>query len=338
MLSSEVMRFIPGLQLNELFYHEVVAPLLEHRYPSLSYSAGLIGYGSDVLGFDTPVSMDHNWGPRLQIFLSASDARALATAIGDYLKEALPFEFRGFPTNFSPPRYDGTQSMERTDSHPVNHLIEVTTVEAYVGRHLGLKSIDDVSSKDWIALDDEKLLEITAGKIFHDGPGTLTATRQKFRFYPPDVLLFRLAQQWRSIEEDEPLIGRTIDLQTYDGTKILAGRLVEACLKICMYLDDRYPPYRKWLYRSFQSSSFYPEVHPLMMEVLFEDDPRRIEDRLCALDEGIVQIHNRRPNLPHLDNRTRNFFNRPYKVIFAETIVEALKQAISDPQIRNALH
>jgi hypothetical protein len=65
--------FIPGLTLNRRFYEEVVRPLLDQYLPNVAHSAALIGYGSDVLGVDTPMSTDHNWGPRLQIFLSDED-------------------------------------------------------------------------------------------------------------------------------------------------------------------------------------------------------------------------------------------------------------------------
>ena len=61
--------FIPGLDLARLFYTEAVRPLLDQECPGLAHSAALIGSGSEVLGFDSLRSTDHNWGPRLQIFL-----------------------------------------------------------------------------------------------------------------------------------------------------------------------------------------------------------------------------------------------------------------------------
>jgi hypothetical protein len=36
-----------------------VRPVLDAHFPGLAHSAALIGDGSDVLGFDTPVSRDH---------------------------------------------------------------------------------------------------------------------------------------------------------------------------------------------------------------------------------------------------------------------------------------
>ncbi len=56
------------------FYAEAVRPLLDQEFPGLRYAAALLGPGSEVLGFDTERSTDHDWGPRLQVFLGADDA------------------------------------------------------------------------------------------------------------------------------------------------------------------------------------------------------------------------------------------------------------------------
>ena len=61
--------FIKGLKLGEIFYEEAVKPILATHFPRLGYSAARLDAGSDVLGFDTPQSMDHDWGPKFTLFL-----------------------------------------------------------------------------------------------------------------------------------------------------------------------------------------------------------------------------------------------------------------------------
>ena len=46
-----MQNFIPGLQLSELFYTEAAKPIMETHFPHLSYSAALLGWGSEVLGY-----------------------------------------------------------------------------------------------------------------------------------------------------------------------------------------------------------------------------------------------------------------------------------------------
>ena len=93
--------FIPGLELSHCFYKEAVKPIIEEHFSGLKYSAALIGYGSDVLGFDDPISTDHEWGPRLLLFLSEEDYKKYEAAIDETLSRKLPYTFKGFSTNFS---------------------------------------------------------------------------------------------------------------------------------------------------------------------------------------------------------------------------------------------
>ena len=59
--------FVPGLELSRRFFHELVCPLLTGAFPGLCYAAALLGPGSEVLSFDTELSVDHDWGPCLLI-------------------------------------------------------------------------------------------------------------------------------------------------------------------------------------------------------------------------------------------------------------------------------
>src|ERR1700733_14128393 len=92
--------FVPGLRLAREFYAGAVRPLLARHFPQLEYAAALLGRGSDVAGFDTVRSTDHDWGPRLQVLLTAEDADQHATAVSDMLASRLPALFRGYPVAF----------------------------------------------------------------------------------------------------------------------------------------------------------------------------------------------------------------------------------------------
>ena len=63
---------VPGLELAGAYYRDAVRPLLG----GVPHSAALLGWGSEVLGFDTERSTDHGWGPRLQVFVAPDDVAA----------------------------------------------------------------------------------------------------------------------------------------------------------------------------------------------------------------------------------------------------------------------
>jgi len=46
--SFSMQNFIPGLKLSELFYMEAAKPILDSLFPQISYSAALLGWGSEV--------------------------------------------------------------------------------------------------------------------------------------------------------------------------------------------------------------------------------------------------------------------------------------------------
>ncbi len=58
--------FGPGLRLAGEFYAGAVRPVLDQAFPGLRYAAALLGPGSEMLGFGTGRSTDHDWGPRLR--------------------------------------------------------------------------------------------------------------------------------------------------------------------------------------------------------------------------------------------------------------------------------
>ena len=51
--------FVPRLTPNQRYYESIVRPIIADAFPRLFYAAALIGYGSDVLGYDTERSTDH---------------------------------------------------------------------------------------------------------------------------------------------------------------------------------------------------------------------------------------------------------------------------------------
>jgi hypothetical protein len=65
--------FVPGLELCRRFFAEAIEPLLAAEFPDVPISTGLLGPGSDVLGYDDAMSTDHGWYPRAVVLLREQD-------------------------------------------------------------------------------------------------------------------------------------------------------------------------------------------------------------------------------------------------------------------------
>jgi hypothetical protein len=259
--------FIPGLVLSERFYREVVEPILTDHFPELVYSAALMGSGSEVLGFDTPLSMDHDWGPRLLLFLSESNHKTSQAQIHETLRHALPDEIHGYPSGFRR-HEDGTRVMTAKDGGPVNHGVELLTVRHFFTAVLGFDPTGEITAVDWVRVPQYRLLMLTAGRVYHDGLRELVPLRKRLRYYPHEVWLYLLAVQWRRIAQEEAFMGRCGQAGDDLGSRLIAARLIRDLMGLCFLMERRYAPYIKWFGSAFAELKCAGDLLPPLRRVL----------------------------------------------------------------------
>ncbi|HVI03848.1 MAG TPA: DUF4037 domain-containing protein [Enhygromyxa sp.] len=331
----EAQVFIPGRVLNRQFFHEVIQPILAEQFPGLVYAAGLMGHGSDVLGFDTPRSMDHNWGPRGMIFLAEPDFEAHAEAISRTLAERLPTSFLGFPTNFTAPS-DGylVQRMAPIDEGPVNHLVKVFTVRSFVRHYLGFDPNDPITIADWLTFPQQALLEVVSGEVHCDPLGTLAATRARFAFYPRDVWLYCMACQWGRIANELSFQARSGERGDELGSRIIAARMVEEIMQLCFLLERTYIPYSKWRGTAFAQLECAKVQRPLLQGVLDSADWRARQRLLAASYSALAEQHNALGVTEPIPTTPSPFPGRGYRVLDVAPFIRALRDRIEDPVLR----
>ena len=83
-----------GLELAKRYYEKVGRPMLERDFPELlpRLAAGLVGEGSECLGFDDAISQDHDFGAGFCLWFSAEDYNQYGNALQDAY-DRLPGEF-----------------------------------------------------------------------------------------------------------------------------------------------------------------------------------------------------------------------------------------------------
>lgn len=307
--------FVSGRELSAAFYVEAVAPLVG----DVPHSAGLLGWGSDVLGFDTSRSTDHGWGPRLQVFVRAEQV----DVVRDAIDADLPDEFHGWPTRFG------------WDEVPVSHHIEIASLDDWLRDRLGFNPSNGVSLWDWLSTPQEILLELTAGAVFHDDVGNLTAVREALAWYPDQVWLWLLACQWRRIEQEEPFVGRTAEVGDELGSRVVAARLVRDLMRLSFLLERRYAPYSKWLGSAFAKLESHAEIGAALEEVLGAEDYDQREAALVTAVEALAARHNALGLTSPADPTARLFHERPFRVLGSGRFVDACLARVTDPWLKS---
>ena len=328
--------FIPGLRLGRMLYEEVGRAIVESVVPRDSYAAALIGYGSDVLGYDSQRSTDHNWGPRFQVFLPEDLHEAKAATLDQELKRRLPHTFHGFAVCFADPDPEdfGTQHPVAAEAGSVQHLIEITTFALFFDRYLGKDPRAGLDVVDWLSFPEQRILELTAGAVFHDPHGDLGRCREVLREYPSDVWLYKMACQWHRLSQEEAFVGRCNEAGDPLGMRLVAGRIVRDLMKLCFIMERRYAPYDKWLGSAFGNLRCAAALKPLFERALSTGEYREIEQSLAGLYRLLAEMHNALGVTGSLDTTPRLFFDRPYLVIQADRFTNALLSAIECPELR----
>jgi hypothetical protein len=323
--------FVPGRELSRRFYTDAVRPVLDERFSGLPHAAALIGDGSDVLGYDSPMSTDHGWGPSVLLFLRDADAPQ-APAIRALLRERLPQSFLGYPTRFAAhPDDPGSQVM--TPDGPADR-VRTTTVRSFARRQLAWDPGGPLEPADWLSFPSQQLLSVTSGAVHHDGAGELTALRDRLAWYPPDVWRYLLAGGWTRLGQEEHLMGRAGYAGDELGSAVIGARLVRDLMALGFLLERRYAPYPKWFGTAFRGLGCGPVLEPLLREVLRAEFWPERQDAYAGAAEALLRQQNELGLTDPLPARASLFWDRPFWVIRGERVAAALVDRIADPAVR----
>lgn len=327
--------FLPGRELSRRFFVEAVRPLLDKNFPDLLYAAAHLGKGSDVPGFDTPMSMDHGWGPTVHIFLREEDAY-LAEPIRELLRDHLPHTIVGYPVNFAESTIEpGTFGMELTSDGPVNHHVILTTLRAFFWMQLAYDIDSPPTVAEWLTFPSQALLEVTAGVVHYDGISELKKLRSWLAWYPHDVWLYLLASGWQRIGQEEHLMPRAGFVGDELGSAIIGSRLIHDIMSLCFLMERQYAPYPKWFGTAFQQLTCAERYSHVLWRAQQAATWQERESALCQAYQQLARMHNALGITETLPEAVTPFFNRPFQVINGGQFAQALVAQITDPEVKH---
>lgn len=255
---------ITGLALARLFYEEAVLPLLNREMSDLRFSAGLIGWSSEVIGCDDALSRDHWWGPRCQLFLPAVDFEKTRDQIDKLLSYSLPLTFRGYSTHIP----NGHAAV--ADGHPIAHQVHILNAEEYFADLTG-SPVGQWTPAQWLTIHEHHLLGVTSGELFRDDLD-LQKLRDTLVFYSDDIRLYLIAVEWIKISQEQAFPARAGMRGAEAGSAIVAAKLAESLMRLYFYLHRRYAPYSKWFGFKFLELPNAHILHQTIVNMLSASD------------------------------------------------------------------
>lgn len=325
--------FVPGLGLSEALYQNGIEPIFQAHDPTLDYAVARLDHGSDVLGFDTPTSMDHGWGPRATVFLKEKEFESRAGELGRLLANELPVEVCGVPTNFeSPQLIDG--GLSRIARPPVQHGVVFSTIGRFFTEYLGFDPRGEIHLTDWLTVPSQRLRTVASGMVFRDPDGLLGSLREKLHWYPEQLWLYLMASQWRRIGQEESFMGRAGALHDDLGFRLIAGRLVWNLMRLSFLQERQHAPYSKWIGKAFAQLSVGHTLGPALNGALSAGTWEACEAHLAKAYGILAECHNALGLTPPLDPMVRQFYGRPIQIIDADRFAEALEAQVTSGPVR----
>ena len=266
--------FVPSLDLSQMLYEEQIAPLMAKKFPGLKYAAATYGMCSETLGLDDAVSMDHQWGPRVTVFLSEQDHARYAEKVTAAFRKSFPAQFKGFDTMWAKPGVDIHDTSET-----ILYNVWTTTVGGAL-RFCGGAEALPLQRMDWLRVSEQHLFEFTAGVIYRDDTGEFFQARKALAYYPGDVLRFLLTCEWNAVGGDWFPIGRIGSRGDRLGLRVQTSKVVQHLMRIAFMVSRRYMPYKKWLGTVFKTLPVAPNLEPVLLDLLQEEDWRQVEEKL----------------------------------------------------------
>ena len=327
--------FIPGRELSRNFFHEIAKPILDRHFPQLAYTAGFLGYGSDVLGYDDETSRDHMWGPRFYLFLRPLDL-VLEDEIREVFARELPYTYCGYSVNFSQPNPDdhGVQLAEYITEGPVNPLIWIQTVAEYLTEQLGRADVGNFTAADWLSFSEHRLLSLAMGELYHDDLG-LQGILDRLAHYPDTVRRYLIASCWDAIACEEAFVKRTGCYGDELGSRLICARMVERLMRLCFLYRNAYAPYSKWFGTAFDRLDVPDELKALLRDALRADAVEEREEKLTRAQSQVAELHNESGLTEPLPTEIVSYFRKDILVIWAERFAEATQNTLRGTELEH---
>ena len=262
-----------GLELARKYYEEYGRPMLEEQFPETGkyLAVGLVGSGSECLGYDDDLSEDHDFEPGFCIFLPGEDVVDRKEAFRlERAYAKLPKEFMGYKRAMMSPVGGNRHGVIRTaDFYREKTGFDLTGAGAGGDAAAAGSSIAELTPEEWLHIPSYALCEATAGEVFDDPYGEFSAVRDYLTILPLDVRLKKLAGHIllmaQSGQYNYPRIAQRGESA---AAQLAVYEFVQNTLQTIFLLNDAHMPYYKWSFRALRDLPILSDLEGPLTELM----------------------------------------------------------------------
>ena len=251
--------------------------MLREQFPELLpyLAAGLFGSGSECFGYDDEVSRDHDFAPGFCILLPGEDTVSRRDAF--LLERAyakLPKEFMGLRRPLLSPVGGSRTGVLRTADFFTDRT----------GAADGILTV-----QQWFSVPEQSLAEAVNGELWLDGPGEVTAIRERLSFYPEDIRLKKLAGNLLLMAQSGQYnYNRCLAHGETAAAQLAVCEFVKSTSAVLFLLNRRYQPYYKWTFRALRELPKLSLLAELLEYLLTTDNSPELAEAKYDVIESIA--------------------------------------------------
>ena len=253
-----------GIELCKAYYEAYGVPMLAQQFGDVAdrIAVGLVGEGSECLGYDDEISQDHDFEPGFCLWITPEDAREFGFRL-ERAYAKLPKEFMGYT---------------RAPLSPVGgNRHGVLIIDEFYEKFLGTTGMPETYGQ-WFSIPASTLRTVVSGQVWRDNLGIFSAVREALKQgYPNDVRLKKLAAHTIMMNQaGQHNLPRCLTRDEMGAAQLSIAEFVRHAISAIYLLNNVYEPFYKWAYRGMRELPLLWELESALTSLPLSEHPEEL--------------------------------------------------------------
>lgn len=253
-----------GIELCKAYYEAFGKPMLEQQFADKLHriAVGLVGEGSECLGYDDEISQDHDFEPGFCLWITREDEREFGFPL-ERAYAKLPKTFEGYT---------------RSPLSPVGgnrHGVQI--IEDFYEKFLGTPNVPETIGQ-WFSIPSATLRSVVSGQVWRDDLGVFSEIRKILQAgYPEDIRLKKLAAHTIMMNQaGQHNLGRCLARDEMGGAQLCVAEFIRHAISAIYLLNNTYEPFYKWAYRGMRELPILWELESALTSLPLSESPETL--------------------------------------------------------------